>query len=200
MTDEPEKVDLSTPDLAAANREALADLFPGVLTDGVLDAARLGELLDMPVTAPSDGRERFGLMWAGKQEAVRSLLAPSRGTLVPDLERSVDFDNAKNVFVEGDNLEVLKILQKAYNDKIKLIYIDPPYNTRKEGFTYDDNFADSLSEYLAQTGQIDELGKRVSARIDSSGSQHSRWLSMMYPRLVLAKLAYTERRTALLDQ
>lgn len=192
MTDEPEKVDLSTPDLAAANREALADLFPGVLTDGVLDAARLGELLDMPVTAPSDGRERFGLMWAGKQEAVRSLLAPSRGTLVPDLERSVDFDNAKNVFVEGDNLEVLKILQKAYNDKIKLIYIDPPYNTRKEGFTYDDNFADSLSEYLAQTGQIDELGKRVSARIDSSGSQHSRWLSMMYPRLVLARNLLTQ--------
>ena len=132
---EPEKVDLSTPDLTAANRDALAALFPGVLADGVLDATRLGELLDMPVTAPTDGRERFGLMWAGKQEAVRSLLTPSRGTLVPDMERSVDFDNAKNVFIEGDNLEVLKLLQKAYNDKVKLIGEDVSKSTtlRNEG-------------------------------------------------------------------
>jgi len=186
MTEQPEKVDLSTPDLAAANRDALAALFPGVLADGVLDATRLGELVDMPVTAPADGRERFGLMWAGKQEAVRSLLTPSRGTLVPDLERSVDFDNARNVFVEGDNLEVLKLLQKAYNDKVKLIYIDPPYNTGND-FVYNDDFSDGLRGYLEYTGQLDDEGNRTAAAADFSGRHHSKWLSMMFPRLVLAR-------------
>jgi adenine-specific DNA-methyltransferase len=186
MTEQPEKVDLSTSDLAAANRDALAALFPGVLADGVLDATRLGELLDMPVTAPADGRERFGLMWAGKQEAVRSLLTPSRGTLVPDLERSVDFDNAKNVFIEGDNLEVLKLLQKAYNDRVKLIYIDPPYNTGND-FVYNDDFSDGLRGYLEYTGQLDSEGHRRAASPEVSGRRHSRWLSMMYPRLVLAR-------------
>ena len=141
--DKPEGVYLSTPDIAAVNREALKALLPGVIADGVLDATGLGELLDVPVTAPIDGRERYGLMWAGKHDAVRSLLTPSRGTLVPDLERSVDFDNAQNVFIEGDNLEVLKLLQKAYNDRIKLIYIDPPYNTGND-FVYNDDFADGL--------------------------------------------------------
>lgn len=186
MTEQPDRVDLSTPDLAAANRDALAALFPGVLADGVLDATRLGELLDMPVTAPTDGRERFGLMWAGKQEAVRSLLTPSRGTLVPDMERSVDFDNAKNVFIEGDNLEVLKLLQKAYNDKVKLIYIDPPYNTGND-FVYNDDFSDGLRGYLELTGQIDGQGNRVAAESDLAGRLHSRWLSMMYPRLTLGR-------------
>jgi len=186
MTDQPQKVDLATPDIAAANRESLEALFPGVIADGVLDTARLGELLDIPVTSTSEGRERFGLMWAGKQEAVRSLLTPSRGTLIPDLERSVDFDTAQNVFIEGDNLEVLKLLQKAYNDKVKLIYIDPPYNTGND-FVYNDDFSDGLRGYLEYTGQLDEDGNRTSAKVDVAGRRHSRWLSMMYPRLVLAR-------------
>lgn len=125
MGDQPEKVDLETPDPAAAKRAAFEDLFPGVLADGVLDATRLGELLDFPVTAPADGRERFGLMWAGKQDAVRSLLRPSRGALIPEFDKSADFDFASNVFIEGDNLETLRLLQKAYNDQVKLVYIDP---------------------------------------------------------------------------
>ncbi|MCG9478577.1 MAG: site-specific DNA-methyltransferase [Actinomycetia bacterium] len=186
MTDQPEKVDLSTPDLAAMNRDALAALFPGVLADGILDATRLGELLDIPVTAPADDRERFGLMWAGKQEAVRSLLTPSRGTLVPDMERSVDFDNARNVFIEGDNLEVLKLLQKSYNDKVKLIYIDPPYNTGND-FVYNDDFGDGLRGYLEYTGQVDNEGNRLSANSETSGRRHSKWLSMIYPRLLLGR-------------
>ena len=189
--DEPEGVDLSTPDIAAANREALEALLPGVISEGVLDATSLGELLDIPVTAPVDGRERFGLMWAGKHEAIRSLLTPSKGTLVPDLEKSVDFDTAQNVFIEGDNLEVLKLLQKAYNDKIKLIYIDPPYNTGND-FVYNDDFADGLRGYLEYTGQLDEQGNRTSASSDISGRRHSRWLSMMYPRLVLARNLLTQ--------
>jgi adenine-specific DNA-methyltransferase len=186
MTNEPNKVDLQTPDLAADYRAALSKLFPGVLGDGVLDAAKLGELLDTPVAQVLDGRERYGLQWAGKQLAIQSLLTPSRATLVPDLDNSIAFDDAKNVFIEGDNLEVLKLLQKAYNDKIKLIYIDPPYNTGND-FVYDDDFRDGLRGYLEYTGQLDDEGNRTSASADTAGRRHSRWLSMMYPRLVLAR-------------
>jgi adenine-specific DNA-methyltransferase len=186
MSEQPTKVDLATPDLAADKRSAFDDMFPGVLADGVLDAGRLGELLDTPVATPPDGRERYGLMWAGKQDAIRSLLTPSRGTLVPMLDKSVDFDSAQNVFIEGDNFETLKLLQKAYNDKVKLIYIDPPYNTGDD-FIYSDDFSDGLRGYLEYTGQLDEAGNRVSASIDRAGRRHSRWLSMMYPRLVLAR-------------
>lgn len=186
MTDEPDKVDLGTPDLAAENRDGFAALFPGVLVDGVLDAAKLGELLDIPIAQSPDGRDRYGLQWASKQEAVRSLLALSRGTLVPNLEKSDDFDNAKNIFIEGDNLEVLKLLQKAYNDRVKVIFIDPPYNTGND-FVYKDDFGDGLRGYLEYTGQLDEEGNRVTAGADTGGRRHSRWLSMMYPRLVLAR-------------
>jgi adenine-specific DNA-methyltransferase len=187
MPEEPAKVDLATPDLSAEKRSAFEELFPGVIADGVLDASRLGELLDIDVTAPAEGRERFGLMWAGKHEAVRSLLTSSRGALVPDIERSVGIDTAQNVFIEGDNLEVLKLLQKAYNDKVKLIFIDPPYNTGHD-FVYNDDFRDGLRGYLEFTGQLDDEGKRVSTSSDALlGRRHSRWLSMMYPRLVLAR-------------
>lgn len=188
---EPDKVDLETPDLVAAKRAALEELFPGVLADGVLDAARLGELLDTPVAQVPEGRERYGLQWAGKHEAVRSLLARSKAALTPDLDNSIDFEAARNVFIEGDNLEVLKLLQKAYNDGIKLIYIDPPYNTGND-FVYNDDFADGLRGYLEYTGQVDEGGNRTSANADTSGRRHSRWLSMMYPRLVLARNLLTQ--------
>lgn len=186
MSAEPERVKLDTPDLAAEATAAFEDLFPGVIADGVLDATRLGELLDTPLTAPSDGQERFGLMWAGKQEAVRSLLAPSHGSLIPDIENSIRFDSARNIFIEGENLEVLKLLQKAYNDRVKLIFIDPPYNTGGD-FVYKDNFRDGLRGYLRSTGQLDDAGNRLTAGSEQGGRHHSRWLSMMYPRLVLAR-------------
>jgi len=186
MSEEPKRVELETPDLAAEKRVAFEDLFPGVLADGALDATRLGELLDTPVTAPGDGRERFGLMWAGKQEAVRSLLTPSRGSLVPDIKNSIGFDIAANVFIVGDNLEVLKLLQRAYNDRVKVIYIDPPYNTGKD-FVYNDDFRDGLRGYLESIGELDDEGNRTSAGADTIGRRHSRWLCMMYPRLVLAR-------------
>jgi adenine-specific DNA-methyltransferase len=192
MSEEPERVDLETPDLAAEKRAAFEDLFPGVLADGVLDATRLGELLDTEVTAPANGRERFGLMWAGKQDAVRSLLTPGRGTLVPEFDKSIHFDDAHHVFIEGDNLEVLKLLQKAYNDRVKLIYIDPPYNTGTNDFIYPDDFSDTLRAYLEFTGQVDTEGRRTSAGADVLGRRHSRWLSMMYPRLVLARNLLTQ--------
>lgn len=186
MSDKPEKVDLSSPDLAAEKREAFEDLFPGVIADGVLDVGRLSYLLDIEPSVVPDGGERFGLMWAGKNEAVRSLLAPSRGALVPDLDESIDFDSAENAFIEGDNLEVLKLLQKAYNDKVKLIVIDPPYNTGND-FVYNDDFGDGLRGYLEFTGELDDEGRRRSAGAEVLGRRHSRWLTMMYPRLVLAR-------------
>lgn len=179
-------MDLETPDLAAEKRAAFDELFPGVLADGVLDSTRLGELLDTPITAPADGRERFGLMWAGKQDAVKSLLTPGRGTLSPEFDKSIDFDNARHIFIEGDNLEALKLLQKAYNDRVNMIYIDPPYNTGND-FVYEDDFSDTLRAYLEYTGQLDADGNRTSAAVDSAGRLHSRWISMMYPRLVLAR-------------
>lgn len=185
-TDEPGRVDAETPDLAAEKLAQLQELFPGAFADGVVDAARIGELVGKPVAGLKEGRERYGLMWAGKQEAVASLLKPSRGTLVPDMERSIDFENARNVFIEGDNLEVLKILQKSYNDQVKLIYIDPPYNTTND-FVYNDDFTDGLRAYLEYTSQVDDEGKRKSASAESTGRKHSGWLSMMYPRLVLAR-------------
>lgn len=191
MADNPEKVDLESPDLAEQKRAAFEELFPGVLADGVLDATRLGELLDTDVTAPADGRERYGLMWAGKQEAVRSLLTPSRGSLTPDLEKSVDFDTAENVFIEGDNLEVLKLMQKAYNDKVKLIYIDPPYNANAL-VPYKDDYRDPIGAYLRQSDQLDDFGNRVAAVAEFGGRHHSNWLSMMYPRLALARNLLTQ--------
>ena len=186
MTDAPQKIDLETPDLAAKRRTEFEALFPGVLDDGVLDAATLGELLGAPVAKVPDGRESYGLQWAGRKEAIQSLLTPSRATLLPDLDNSVEFDTARNTFIEGDNLEVLKLLQRAYNDEVKLIYIDPPYNTGND-FVYNDDFRDGLRGYLEYTGQVDEEGNRASARSDVSGRRHSRWLTMMYPRLVLAR-------------
>ena len=186
MSDKPEKVDLSSPDLAAEKRAAFEDLFPGVITDGVFDVGRMSELLDIKPSVVPDGGERFGLMWAGKNEAVRSLLAPSRGALVPDLDESIDFDSAENVFIEGDNLEVLKLLQKSYNDKVKLIVIDPLYNTGND-FVYNDDFGDGLRGYLEFTGELDDEGRRRSAGAEVLGRRHSRWLTMMYPRLVLAR-------------
>lgn len=191
MTQEPAKVDLESPDIAAEKLAVLKDLFPDLLADGVLNAERLGELLDVPVAQAPSGRERFGLQWAGKQDAVQSLLAPSRATVVPDRDTSSDFDEARHVFIEGDNLEVLKLFQKAYNDRIKLIYIDPPYNTGND-FVYADDFSDTLKAYLQYSGQLDGDGNRVAAAADTSGRRHSAWLRMMYPRLVLARNLLTQ--------
>jgi len=191
MWDDVERVDLETMDLATEYREAFSLFFPGVLTDGVLDVAKLTALLDVPATTVLDGRERYGIQWAGWQESVRTLLTPSRAALIPSIDRSIDFFAARNVMIEGDNLEVLKLLQKAYNDRIKLMYIDPPYNTGND-FVYDDDFSDGLRGYLRYTGQVDSEGNRISANADRSGRRHSRWLSMMYPRLVLARNLLTQ--------
>lgn len=132
------------------------------------------------------GKERYGMNWPGKADCFKTIQQPTIATLVPERIESIDFDKTKNLFLEGDNLEILKLLQKSYLGKIKLIYIDPPYNTGSE-FIYPDNFSESLETYLDYTGQIDSTGKKFATNSETDGRFHSTWMNMMYPRLFLAK-------------
>lgn len=161
----------------------LAQLFPEAMTDGKVDIDKLRLLLGDTV---EDSPERYGLNWPGKREAIRLSQKQSTATLKPMPGESVDFDTTKNVIIEGDNLEVLKLMQKSYYGKVKLIYIDPPYNTGND-FVYSDDFAQPMTEYLRVSGQADDNGHRTSANKETSGRFHSDWLNMMYPRLVVAR-------------
>lgn len=132
------------------------------------------------------GKERYGLNWPGKSECVRSIRTHSYATLSPAKDESVDWDSTENLFVEGDNLEVLKLLQKSYYGKVKTVYIDPPYNTGND-FIYPDNYSESLETYLKYTGQVGKEGLKSSTNQESDGRFHSKWLNMMWPRLYLAR-------------
>jgi adenine-specific DNA-methyltransferase len=184
--DQPEKMSVRTGDVAAELRANVQQLLPGVMMDGVLDVERLADLLKVRTSGNPTDKERFGLMWAGRRDAVKALQEPSMAALVPDVENSINWDTAQNVFIEGDNLEVLKLMQKAYNDQVDLVYIDPPYNTGND-FVYNDDFSESVQRYLEVSGQIDAEGNRLAANSDVSGRKHSKWISMMYPRLMLAR-------------
>ena len=177
-----EKMTLASMDISEEKREALKRIFPEVFTEERIDFDQLkrvlGEWVDSDV-------ERFGLNWPGKAECMKIIQKPSIATLKPVRDESVNFDETENVFIEGENLEVLKLLQKAYFGKVKMIYIDPPYNTGKE-FIYPDKYCEELKTYLAYTGQVDDNGRRFSTNTDTDGRYHSRWLNMMYPRLYLA--------------
>jgi adenine-specific DNA-methyltransferase len=173
----------STPDFKTELAARLSELIPEAIADGKVDVEKLKELLGDDA---GDDRERFGLFWAGKKRALRAAQEPTTATLKPDFENSKGWDTTKNVFIEGDNLEVLKILQKHYHGKIKMIYIDPPYNTGKD-FVYPDNYKEGLASYLDWTRQVNEQGKKVSTNSESEGRYHSNWLNMMYPRLKLAR-------------
>lgn len=171
-------------DVTKANSEKLAQLFPEVVTeDGRIDFDQLRMLLGEAV---EQGSERYSFSWNGKKEALLGAQKPSKGTLRPLPDKSKDFDTTQNLYIEGDNLEVLKLLQKSYNNKIKMIYIDPPYNTGKD-FVYKDNFAKGVDNYLEQTGQVDAQGNRLTTNTESNGRFHSDWLNMIYPRLKLAR-------------
>ena len=158
--------------------------FPGAFLEGRLDAQRLLESLGL--ADPEDGRERYGMGWHGRAEAMSATRSPAAGALVPDPVASMNFEVAENVVIEGDNLEVLKLLLPAYEERVKMIFIDPPYNTAHD-FLYEDDFRDTLGAYLAQTGQVDDEGRLQSSRADLRGRRHSRWLTMMWPRLALAR-------------
>lgn len=166
---------------------ALRDLLPEIFSDGVLDPSRLSDLV-----APEDrDRGRYGISWPGREDAVRALRAPATGALKPDLQASVDFEEAEHVLIEGENLEVLKLLYRPYFGRVSMIYIDPPYNTGSD-LVYADDFRESLGQYLRLIGQADEQGNRLTNKTNKSGARHSNWLSMMYPRLSLARQMLTE--------
>jgi adenine-specific DNA-methyltransferase len=175
-------------DFVAQNIETLKALFPTIVKEGKIDIKELQALLGTEVESDD---EYYRFNWAGKSMARREANKPSTATLRPDKESSKDWDTTHNIFIEGDNLEVLKLLQKSYANKIKMIYIDPPYNTGKD-FVYKDNYNDNLGNYLSITGQIDQEGKRINTNSESDGRYHSNWLSMMYPRLRLARNLMTD--------
>ena len=180
----PETFDLRSHDTAGDKIAELLRLFPEIRTEGgKLDFDRLklalGETVDV-------GKERYGMNWPGKADCFKTIQAPSLGTLRPCPEESVNFDTTENLIIEGDNLEVLKLLQKSYLGKVKMIYIDPPYNTGND-FIYPDNFSESLQTYLEYTGQTDDEGRKFATNPETDGRFHSKWMNMMYPRLYLAR-------------
>lgn len=187
-----QKIEANSPeaqsaDILAGNLAQLKVLFPELITEGTSGPAINVDVLkalvgDQTVT---DADEKYGLNWHGKKKARQIALTPSTGTLRPCPEESVDWDTTQNLMIEGDNLEVLKLLQKSYAGKVKLIYIDPPYNTGKD-FVYPDNFQDNIKNYLELTGQV-EGGAKVSTNTEASGRFHTDWLNMMLPRLMLAR-------------
>jgi len=172
-------------DVIADNIEKLKELFPEALSEGGVNFDTLRQLLG-DASVLDEGEEKYGLNWHGKKKARQIALTPSTGTLLPCPEESVDWDTTKNIFIEGDNLEVLKLLQKSYANKVKMIYIDPPYNTGKE-FIYPDRFQENLDTYLKYTGQVNDEGMKFSSNTETSGRKHTNWLNMMYPRLAVAR-------------
>ena len=159
-------------------------LFPEVFTEGLkIDWASLKNVLGENLDTT---KERYGLIWNGKSECYKTIQKPSVGTLIPFPEKSINFKTTENVFIEGDNLEVLKLLQKSYLGKVKIVCIDPPYNTGND-FIYPDNYSESLETYLTLSGQVDKDGNKLFANVDTDGRYHSKWLNMMFPRLYLAK-------------
>jgi len=179
-----EKLDLKSVDIVEEKREQLKALFPEAFTEGQkIDFERLklalGEMVD-------PGKERYGMNWPGKADCFKIIQQPSIAALTPARDESVAFDTTENLFIEGDNLEVLKLLQKSYFGKVKMIYIDPPYNTGND-FIYPDDYSESLDTYLRYTGQIDNEGRKYSTNTEADGRFHSKWMNMMYPRLFLAR-------------
>lgn len=182
-------------DISEQRKKELKHLFPGAFTETRNDSGELVETIDFERLKAELGefseiydnrRERYGMDWPGKRDCLRLIQQPSFATLKPCREESVDFDSTENLFIEGDNLEVLKLLQKSYYGQVKMIYIDPPYNTGKE-FIYPDNFSESLDTYLQYAGLKDSEGRTFSTNTANEGRFHTKWLNMMYPRLYLAR-------------
>lgn len=193
-----EKMKMQSENLVAANIDKIKALFPNCVTEGYDDNGKLTKLVDFDLLKQElsneivDGNdERYTLNWPGKKQAILTANSPINATLRPCKEESVDFDNTKNLYIEGDNLDVLKLLRETYLGKIKMIYIDPPYNTGKD-FVYEDNFATSAEDYLQTSKSYDDQGNRLFQNNDSNGRFHSSWLTMMYSRLKIAKDLLTD--------
>ena len=188
-----DKLKMHTPNKADENFKKLAALFPNAVTETIDENGEVVRAIDKDVlmqeiscTVVEGNEERYQFTWPDKKKSVLLANAPINKTLRPCREESVDFDTTENLYIEGDNLEVLKLLQETYLGKVKMIYIDPPYNTGSD-FVYADNFAQSTEEYIANSGQFDEEGNRLVKNLDSNGRYHTDWLNMIYPRLKIAK-------------
>lgn len=188
MSNDISEIPSTSPNFRTELARQLAELVPEAIADGKFDVAKLKELLGDDY---GDDNERFGLFWPGKKRALRAAQEPTTATLKPMASESKDWDTTQNVYIEGDNLEVLKILQKHYHNKIKMIYIDPPYNTGND-FIYPDNYTEGLQSYLEFTRQVDEEGRRLRTNNETDGRYHSNWLSMIFPRLKLARNLLTD--------
>lgn len=193
-----DKLRMQTANKADENFKKLAAMFPNAVTETINENGEVVRAIDKDVLMQEisckvvDGNEeRYQFTWPDKKKSILLANAPINKTLRPCREESVDFDTTENLYIEGDNLEVLKLLQETYLGKIKMIYIDPPYNTGND-FVYEDDFAQSTDEYLANSGQFDEEGNRLVRNLDSNGRFHSDWLNMLYPRLRLAKDLLTD--------
>lgn len=183
-----EEVSSHSLDITEQNIEKLKELFPEVLTEKKIDFDKLRLILgDEVETAP----ERYNFTWNGKKQVMQLAQQPTVATLKPNKAKSKNWDETQNLYIEGDNLEVLKILQKSYANKVKLIYLDPPYNTGSD-FVYQDSFSDSIKNYLEVTGQVDEDGTKLSTNAETSGRYHTNWLNMMYSRLKLGRSLLTD--------
>ncbi len=201
-----DKLNMHSPDLTEQNIDRIAGLFPAVMTERLDDDGNpvraidfdllRQELSDHVVESP---QERYQLDWPGKRAAFFEANAPIAKTLRPVREESEDFDNTENLFIEGDNLDALKLLQESYLGKVKLIYIDPPYNSGSDRFVYRDDYAETTEHYLARSGQVRDDGARLSANSQSNGRFHSDWLSMMFPRLKLARNLLTQNGVILVS-
>ncbi|QSB20764.1 site-specific DNA-methyltransferase [Pseudomonas sp. 15A4] len=188
-----DKLKMHSPNLTEANINKLAELFPNCITEALDAQGGLKKVIDFDLLRQElasniveGAQERYQLNWPGKREALLAANTPIAKSLRPSREESVDFDKSQNLFIEGDNLEALKLLQENYLGKVKLIYIDPPYNTGGD-FVYQDDFSESQAEFLVRSEQKDELGQQLVLNSSSNGRFHSRWLNMMYPRLKLAR-------------
>lgn len=183
-----EEVSSHSLDITEQNIEKLKELFPEVLTEKKIDFDKLRLILgDEVETAP----ERYNFTWNGKKQVMQLAQQPTVATLKPNKAKSKNWDETQNLYIEGDNLEVLKILQNSYANKVKLIYLDPPYNTGSD-FVYQDSFSDSIKNYLEVTGQVDEDGTKLSTNAETSGRYHTNWLNMMYSRLKLGRSLLTD--------
>ena len=179
-----QKQELTSKNIKEEQLLKLKELFPEVFTEGMkVDWEKLRLTLGEEIDA---GKERYGMNWPGKADCFKTIQQPSIATLIPARDESIDFDKTQNLFIEGDNLEILKLLQKSYLGNIKMMYFDPPYNTGGD-FIYPDNYNENLQTYLEYTGQIDSEGRKFGTNPDTDGRFHSKWMNMMYPRLFLAK-------------
>ncbi len=184
MSQQPEKFEPTSACITDGQKAKLKSLLPEIVTEGgKIDFDRLRLTLGEAVDA---GKERYGMNWPGKAECFKTIQRPSMATLVPARDESVNFETTENLIIEGDNLEALKLLQKAYLGKVKMIYVDPPYNTGND-FIYPDDFSETLETYLRYTGQVDAEGRKFSTNTEADGRFHSKWMNMMYPRLFLAR-------------